>query len=449
MPDETIISIEIAERMLSRFDGDRNTLNEFISNCNLANKLLTADQQKILLIIIKSKITGKARALIDNYDFNDFTELKNRLLDIYPQKIPIDIWELDYYIDQKKFAYYFNSQNLNNTNYKSKSSSRSLLKSKSNPLSHPLLESQLNFQSRLQLPESQSNPLPESPLCPQLESFSEPPECQSETHSETPEYPLHPLPDPPNSLSSPQSESHSETPEYPLHPLSDSPESLSHTKSKLPPGSQSESLQKFISEFLPELLLKSPSHSQSEYAPDPRFKSISYPQSKRPPEPQSESLPEPISKFLSEPLLKSSSHSQSEHPPDPRLKSLSHKKSKLPPESQSESLPEYIPKFLSESLLKSPLHSHSNPKALIQILDQFYNENENLNPLSSLLQRSFCDYIFMILFMNFFKSLQHCLHETSFFPLQLVYHHLTKKNIHHSNFQFSKIHMIQKTGPLN
>jgi hypothetical protein len=100
MPDETVpvpptVSIEMAERMISRFDGDKSTLYEFIENCNEANKLLNSNARKILFSIIKTRISGNARALIHNRELNNWDELKKHLLEFYSEKRTMGQWQLE------------------------------------------------------------------------------------------------------------------------------------------------------------------------------------------------------------------------------------------------------------------------------------------------------------------------------------------------------------------
>jgi hypothetical protein len=91
----TTITIDQAERMITRFDGDKTQIYEFIENCDNANNLLTAEQRKVFFLIIKSRITGKARALIQNHEFSTWESLKERLLSIYAEKRTMGQWQLE------------------------------------------------------------------------------------------------------------------------------------------------------------------------------------------------------------------------------------------------------------------------------------------------------------------------------------------------------------------
>lgn len=82
----TTISLEIAEKMLSKFDGNKNKLYEFIDNCDLAIKLVKAEVKPVLFAIIKTKLTDNARAVSRTRDFCDWISLKNHLLDVYTDK---------------------------------------------------------------------------------------------------------------------------------------------------------------------------------------------------------------------------------------------------------------------------------------------------------------------------------------------------------------------------
>ncbi|XP_066144748.1 uncharacterized protein [Euwallacea fornicatus] len=89
------ISIEMAERMLTKFDGERNKLYEFADNCSLAMSLVKPDQKAILFTIIKSKLTGKARILIKNRIFENWSTLKQYLFDAYSDKRTQGQWQLE------------------------------------------------------------------------------------------------------------------------------------------------------------------------------------------------------------------------------------------------------------------------------------------------------------------------------------------------------------------
>lgn len=92
---ETYIPIELAEKILIRFDGNKSKLYEFIDNCDKANKLISPTQKPILFALIETKLTDNARILIRNRNFADWPELKNHLLDAYSEKRTIGQWQLE------------------------------------------------------------------------------------------------------------------------------------------------------------------------------------------------------------------------------------------------------------------------------------------------------------------------------------------------------------------
>lgn len=88
------ISLEMAERMLIKFDADRSKLHEFIDNSSMAMSLVKTDQ-KTLFTIIKSKITNKARILIKKRNFPSWASLKQYLFDAYSDKRTQGQWQLE------------------------------------------------------------------------------------------------------------------------------------------------------------------------------------------------------------------------------------------------------------------------------------------------------------------------------------------------------------------
>lgn len=89
------ITLELAEKMLVKFDGNKLKLNEFIDNCDKAYTLVNDNLKEILFAIIETKITDKARALIRNKEFNSWKELKEHLIDIYSDKRTMGQWQLE------------------------------------------------------------------------------------------------------------------------------------------------------------------------------------------------------------------------------------------------------------------------------------------------------------------------------------------------------------------
>lgn len=60
------VKIELAEKCLIKFDGEKSKLREFLDNCETALKLVNNEEKEILFEIIKTKITGKAKLLSQN-----------------------------------------------------------------------------------------------------------------------------------------------------------------------------------------------------------------------------------------------------------------------------------------------------------------------------------------------------------------------------------------------
>lgn len=92
---EMSISIELAEKMLIKFDGTKSKLYEFIDNCEKAYSLVKTEHKPILFAIIETKLTDNARAIVRNRSFDDWASLKNHLLDIYSEKRTIGQWQLE------------------------------------------------------------------------------------------------------------------------------------------------------------------------------------------------------------------------------------------------------------------------------------------------------------------------------------------------------------------
>ncbi|XP_028157301.1 uncharacterized protein LOC114350633 [Ostrinia furnacalis] len=91
----TFISLEMAERMLTKFDGNKARIHEFLDNCDTVNNLINHNLKSILLQIIITKITDNARSMIRNREFQIWDDLKNYLLDTYTEKRTIGQWQLE------------------------------------------------------------------------------------------------------------------------------------------------------------------------------------------------------------------------------------------------------------------------------------------------------------------------------------------------------------------
>lgn len=84
------ISLEMAERMLIKFDGNKNKLFEFLdNNCDKAMSLVDPQYKEILFKLIETKITDNARAVVRNREFPTW----NAFLDAFSEKIPIGQWQ--------------------------------------------------------------------------------------------------------------------------------------------------------------------------------------------------------------------------------------------------------------------------------------------------------------------------------------------------------------------
>lgn len=89
------ISLELAEKMLIKFDGTKNKLYEFVDNCDKAYDLVKPELKSVLFAIIETKLTDNARAIVRNRTFSDWNSLKNHLLDAYSEKRTVGQWQLE------------------------------------------------------------------------------------------------------------------------------------------------------------------------------------------------------------------------------------------------------------------------------------------------------------------------------------------------------------------
>lgn len=94
-PLKMSISLDVAEKMLIKFDGTKSKLNEFIRNADVANSLIDKNLERILFSIIQTKLTDNAAAVTSTRDFRDWLDLKNHLLDIYAEKRTLSQWQLE------------------------------------------------------------------------------------------------------------------------------------------------------------------------------------------------------------------------------------------------------------------------------------------------------------------------------------------------------------------
>lgn len=89
------VKVEVAERLLCKFDGKRSDLYEFIDNAEQANSIVEENSKPVLFAIIQTKITGNARALLKTRSFADWAALKQYLLDAYTEKRSQGQWQLE------------------------------------------------------------------------------------------------------------------------------------------------------------------------------------------------------------------------------------------------------------------------------------------------------------------------------------------------------------------
>ncbi|KAJ8935656.1 hypothetical protein NQ314_012705 [Rhamnusium bicolor] len=89
------ISLELAEKMLIKFDGTKSKLFEFIDNCDKTYSLVKSEYKPVLFAIIETKLTDNARSVVKNRSFESWESLKNHLLDIYSERRTIGQWQLE------------------------------------------------------------------------------------------------------------------------------------------------------------------------------------------------------------------------------------------------------------------------------------------------------------------------------------------------------------------
>uniref|UniRef100_A0A6P7GMB9 Uncharacterized protein LOC114340564 n=1 Tax=Diabrotica virgifera virgifera TaxID=50390 RepID=A0A6P7GMB9_DIAVI len=89
------ISLEIAEKMLVKFDGNKSKLKEFIRNCDIATESVSPDKADLLFRIIRTRLTDNAATLTDTRDFENWSDLKTLLLEIYSEKRTLSQWQLE------------------------------------------------------------------------------------------------------------------------------------------------------------------------------------------------------------------------------------------------------------------------------------------------------------------------------------------------------------------
>nr|CAI5865053.1 unnamed protein product [Callosobruchus analis] len=89
------ISLELAVSMLTKFDGNKAHLYDFLDNCDKAYELVKPELKTTLFKIIETKVTANARAITRNRVFNNWDHLKRHLLDAYTEKRTMGQWQLE------------------------------------------------------------------------------------------------------------------------------------------------------------------------------------------------------------------------------------------------------------------------------------------------------------------------------------------------------------------
>lgn len=89
------IDIGLAERMITRYNGDKANLHVFIDNCNNAHSLLNPIYKLAFVSVALSKIDGNLRSTLLNRNFTSWQELKDHLLENYSEKRTFAQWQLE------------------------------------------------------------------------------------------------------------------------------------------------------------------------------------------------------------------------------------------------------------------------------------------------------------------------------------------------------------------
>lgn len=80
------ISIESLFKFISVFDGNREDLSSFLSDCNRGFRIASPHQSEILLDYVHTRIKGKAKTAISNRIFDTWEDLKDFLKTMYQDK---------------------------------------------------------------------------------------------------------------------------------------------------------------------------------------------------------------------------------------------------------------------------------------------------------------------------------------------------------------------------
>lgn len=91
----TVAKLDVAERCLIKFDGDKGKLREFIDNCEIALSIVSDADKIVLFQLILTKLTGRAKLLSQNREFLNWQALKAHLENTYSEKRSQAQWELE------------------------------------------------------------------------------------------------------------------------------------------------------------------------------------------------------------------------------------------------------------------------------------------------------------------------------------------------------------------
>lgn len=89
------IDINLAERMITRYNGDKANLHVFLDNCNNGHSLLNPIYQIAFVSVVLSKIDGNLRSTLLNRNFTSWEDLKTHLLENYSEKRTFAQWQLE------------------------------------------------------------------------------------------------------------------------------------------------------------------------------------------------------------------------------------------------------------------------------------------------------------------------------------------------------------------
>ena len=85
-PDGESISLNLLLKLIKPFDGDRDKLNTFLSECERAFNLAKEVQKPVFFDYALTQLEGKAEAAVANHCFNTWEKLSNFLKVLYGDK---------------------------------------------------------------------------------------------------------------------------------------------------------------------------------------------------------------------------------------------------------------------------------------------------------------------------------------------------------------------------